>query len=251
MFETMKYAFLKFISLFKTNLLKTIYVNIRLLPIPQAIKLPIFVYGRFLLREAEGKVIINGDVSTGMIKIGRHDRYPETHCPQSIWVINGDLEFNGNMSFFQGSYIMVAHHAKLVFGQGDHPACGANLRIMCFDSIFIEDAHITWDCQIMDSSFHYIESIEEKAINSLTRPVRLGKHVWVGNRTTISSGAVIPDETIIASHSLVNKDYTSIGPNCLIGGIPSKVLKTGIHRIYDKTMQAQLDEEFKYDRTRL
>lgn len=247
----MRYILSIILGFLKTNIIKTISVNYRLLPIRQAIRLPLFVYGKFLLRQSDGRIIINGDVRPGMIKIGRHDRYPETHRPQTIWVINGDLEFNGKMSFFHGSYIMVAHHAKLVFGQGDHPACGANLRIMCFDSIVIEDAHITWDCQIMDSSFHYIESVEEKTINSLTRPVRLGKHVWVGNRTTISAGAVIPDETIIASHSLVNKNYTSIGPNCLIGGIPSLVLKTGIHRIYDKTIQAQLDEEFKYDRTRL
>ena len=240
------------IRFFKTNVIKTLFVNFRMLPIRQAIKLPMFVYGRFLLREADGRIIINGEIGPGMIKIGRHDRYPETHVPQTIWIINGELEFNGKMSFFQGSYIMVAHNARLVFGQGDHPACGANLRIMCFKSIVIEDAHITWDCQIMDSSFHYVESVDQQEkIAPLVRPVYIGKHVWVGNRTTISAGSVVPDETIIASHSLINKDYSAYGSYCLIAGIPGVMKKSGVRRIYDKERQSQLDNIYSYDRTRL
>lgn len=235
-----------------TNIIKTISVNFRLLPFRDAIRLPMFVYGRFLLRHADGKVIINSKIQSGMIRIGRHDRYPETHISKSIWVINGDLVFNGKMSFFHGSYILVAHRAKLIFGAGDQPACGANLRVFCFDQITIEDAHITWDCQIMDSSFHYIESIENQGkVNPLTRPVYIGKHVWIGNRTTISAGTVIPDETIVASHSLLNKDYSQYGSNCLIAGIPAAVKKSGVRRIYDKEKQDELDKVLNYDRCRL
>ena len=146
---------------------------------------------------------------------------------------------------------MVARGAELVFGSGDYPSCGANVRIICFNQIVIEDSHITWDCQIMDSSFHYIESLEDGTIQPLTRPVHLGKHVWIGNRTTITAGAIIPEETIVASHSLVNKDFSEVGPNCLIAGIPAKVVKKGIRRIYDWETQKLLDQKYKYDRTRL
>lgn len=235
----------------RTNIIKTIYVNFRLLPFRKAIKMPLFVYGRFLLREAAGMIIIKGDVHTGMIKIGRHDRYPETRVSRTIWVINGRMVFNGPLSFFRGSYIMVARGAELYFGSGDHPACGANTRIICFNRIVIEDAHITWDCQIMDTSFHYIESIENHSVLPLTRPVHIGNHVWIGNRTTISAGAIIPDETIIASHSLVNKDFSSVGSNCMIAGIPAKVVRKGIRRIYDWYSQKSFDQKFNYDRTRL
>ena len=238
-------------GLVKINLIKTLQVNFRLLPFSKALRLPVYVYGKFKLRSYDGEIIINGDISRGMIKIGRKDRYPETHSSQTIWVINGRLVFNGKMSFFHGSYIMVAHNAELYFGRGDHPACGANIKIICFDRILIDDAHITWDCQIMDSSFHYIESIENKTVRPLTRLVHLGTHVWVGNRTTITAGAIVPDETIIASNSLVNKDFTEVGPNCMIAGIPAKVIRQGIHRIYDKGIQEQLDQEYNYDRTRL
>ena len=245
------YAIKAFWRLLGTNVIKTVYVNFRLLPFRQAIKMPLFISGRFLLRESEGKVVIKGDVNPGMIRIGRHDRYPETRVSRTIWVINGKIEFNGKFSFFRGSYIMVARGAELVFGIGDYPSCGANTRIMCFNRIEIEDAHITWDCQIMDSSFHYIESVDDGTVHPLTRPVHIGKHVWIGNRTTITAGTIIPEETIVASHSLVNKDFSEAGSNCLIGGIPAKVLKRGVRRIYDWDSQKLLDQKFNYDRTRL
>ena len=244
--------FFIFKQLARTNIIKTILVNFRLLSFRDAIRLPMFVYGKFLLRHAEGKVIINSEIQPGMIKIGRHDRYPETHVSRTIWVIDGDLVFNGEMSFFHGSYILVAHQAKLIFGTGDHPACGANMRIFCFNQITIEDAHITWDCQIMDTSLHYIESIEnQNKVNPLTRPVYIGKHVWIGNRSTISAGTVIPDETIVASHSLLNKDYSQYGSNCLIAGIPGVVKKKDVRRIYDKEKEKELDKVFNYNRSRL
>lgn len=245
------YFFAVLIRFLGTNMIKTIYANFRLLPFRKAIRMPLFVYGRFSLREAEGEVVINGDTLSGMIRIGRHDRYPETRVSRTIWVINGRMVFNGPMSFFRGSYIMVARGAELYLGSGDHPAFGANTRIICFDRIVIEDAHVTWDCQIMDSSFHYIESIENKEIQTLKHPVHIGKHVWIGNRTTISAGAIIPDETIVASHSLVNKDFSGIGSNCMIAGIPAKVVKKGIRRIYDWDTQKLLDQKYNYDRTRL
>lgn len=245
------YAIKIFWRFLGTNVIKTVYTNFRLLPFRQAIKMPLFIYGRFLLREAEGKVVINGDINPGMIKIGRRDRYPETRVSRTIWVINGKIEFNGKLSFFRGSYIIVARGAELVFGMGDYPSCGANIRIICFKRIVIEDAHITWDCQIMDSSFHYIETVDDGTVQPLTRPVHIGKHVWIGNRTTITAGAIIPNETIIASHSLVNKDFSDVGSNCMIAGIPAKVLKKGIRRIYDWDTQKLLDQKFNYDRTRL
>ena len=154
------YAIKAFWRLLGTNVIKTVYVNFRLLPFRQAIKMPLFIYGRFLLRESEGKVVIKGDVNPGMIRIGRHDRYPETRVSRTIWVINGKIEFNGKFSFFRGSYIMVARGAELVFGIGDYPSCGANTRIMCFDRIEIEDAQI----------FNYND--DENQLKNVKRTVR-------------------------------------------------------------------------------
>jgi hypothetical protein len=42
-----------------------------------------------------------------------------------------------------------------------------------------------------------------------------------------------PVNCIIASNSLINKDYTTLGENILIGGIPAKLLKENISRDWE------------------
>lgn len=243
--------------LMETNLLMTMRVNFKMLPFAQAVKFPIFIYGSFKLRGDSGRIEINAPIATGMIKVGRHDRYLATSKPLTVWNLNGRLEFDGKINFFQSSYILVAKNAHLTFGKGTlgngyEPACGGNLHVICFGNIVVEDAHLAWDCQIIDSSFHYLKNVgKDDDVLPLTKPIYIGNHVWIGNRTTIMGGARIPDETIVASHSMVNKDFSENGSFCLLAGIPATVKRQGVRRIYDKKEEARFDEFFHYDRTRL
>jgi acetyltransferase-like isoleucine patch superfamily enzyme len=54
----------------------------------------------------------------------------------------------------------------------------------------------------------------------------MGNHIRVGCRCTILKGSNIPDNTIIAANSLMAKEY-QVG-NCIIGGNPARLLRTGI-----------------------
>ena len=42
-----------------------------------------------------------------------------------------------------------------------------------------------------------------------------------------------PNYCTIASNTLCNKDYTALGENILIGGIPAKLLKENISRDWE------------------
>lgn len=235
----------------KTNLWKTIFFNFKMLPFNQAIKMPIYIYGKIIFRSTSGKININSPVYPGMIKIGKRDYYVETSVPRSIWTVKGTINFSGSINFLQGSYIMVTNNATLSFGTRQ-AVIGSNIRIFCFNKIDIGDTcRISWDCQIMDTSFHYVEDLNNKSIRPLTTPVYIGKNVWLGNRTTISKGAVIPNYTIVASNSLVNKDYSDLGENCLIAGTPAKMKQKNIRRVFDHEKQRKLDEEYNYIRTYL
>lgn len=238
-------------NLLKTNLVKTIYLNFRMLPFKQAVKLPIFIYGKIVFRSLKGKININTNVSPGMIKIGKRDYYVETTVPKCIWTINGTINFNAPINFMQGSYVLVTNNATLSFGN-KKSIMGANIRIMCFDKIvFGGNSRISWDCQIMDTAFHYVENLLDGDIKPLTSPIVLGNNIWIGNRTTIAKGTVLPDYTIVASNSLVNKDFSSIGENCLIEGLPAKLKQQNIRRVFDSKVQKKLDKKFNYIRTHL
>lgn len=239
------------LALLKTNIIKTIYLNFKMLPFQQAVKLPIFIYGKIRFRSLKGKILIHSDIHPGMIKIGKRDYYVETTVPKSIWTINGTINFSGPINFLQGSYVLVSDNAILNFGT-KQTVCGSNVKIICFEQITIGNkCGITWDCQIIDTSFHYTEDLSNGEIKPLTKPISLGNNVWIGNRTTISKGVILPDFTIVASNSLVNKDFSSIGENCLIAGLPAKLKLQNIRRVYNIKKQKELDKKFNYIRTYL
>lgn len=238
----------KFLDLVKSNIIKTIVFNFKMLPWRQAVRLPVLFYGRVKFRSLKGCVSLKGGISVGMIKIGVN-QYVDTGVPETIWTIDGRMAFNGPMKMARGSYIHVAKNAMLSIGSAG-TFFGSNVRIFCWNKItFGNCVRLTWDCQLYDTSFHYIESLDPtKEIKPLTKPIAIGDRVWIGNRTTVSKGAVIPSDTIVASNSLVNKDFSDMGPYCMLAGMPAEIKSKGIKRIFDSKRQAQLDKQFDYPR---
>lgn len=242
--------FKKIKSIATCNLLKTIYFNFKMLPWKQARKLPVVFYGKVQFRSLKGSLVIAGKICTGMIRVGVRNAYVDTSVQETIWTIKGTVYFAGPTHFNRGSYILVARGAELYFGT-QNSMYGSDLRILCFKRIRIGNrVRISWECQIYDTSFHYIEFTDsEKPVQPLPSPVEIGDRVWLGNRTTVSKGAVIPSDTIVASNSMVNKDFSSVGPNSILAGIPATVKFKGVRRIFDKCEEARLDKEFGYPRT--
>lgn len=184
-----------------------------------------------------------------MIKLGADWWYPATARPQVMWSICGTLIFKGPISFPQGTYIHVAKNGILQFGTKG-TFIGTNSKIMCFDRIVIGDnTEITWDCQIYDTSFHYVEVDGET--KKLTAPIIIGNNVWIGNNTTVTKGVTIPDWSIVTSHSLVNKDLGQFGEHCMFAGCPASLKKQGVTRIFDEQRQKELDRQYKYSRNHL
>lgn len=68
----------------------------------------------------------------------------------------------------------------------------------------------------------------------MTKPIHLGQYCWIGNRSTLMPGTVLPDRIIVASNSLLNKNYVVRGvqPYSILGGMPAAVIKEGVERIY-------------------
>jgi hypothetical protein len=58
-----------------------------------------------------------------------------------------------------------------------------------------------------------------------------------------------PSDTIVASNSLVNKNFSSIKPYGLLAGCPAVLKVTGVKRVYDREYEARLDKQYGYHRT--
>lgn len=233
----------------KVNLCKTLYVNFKVFPIRIAYKLPIYIYGKIVFRSLKGQIIIEDKIKRGMIKVGKQV-YVATSVPRTIWIINGTLIFKGQINFEQGTYLLVSNNANLTFGTNG-TFVGSDTKIMCFENIFIGDnVEITWECQIIDTSFHYIFN-EKGETSKLTKKIIISDNIWIGNRTTIMKGAILPEYSIVASNSLINKDFSDNEKYSFFAGQPAKLKASGFKRNFNKLIEKELDKNYNYYRTHL
>lgn len=202
---------------------KSVYVNFRLLPFNQAIKLPIMVSRKTKLRSLSGKVHLK-KVKTGIIRIGFGGtdmldyRYNRT-----ILKITGEIYFNGKTKIGVGAKIMVS--GKLILGENFDVTGDAT--IICANNITIgNNTMIAWQSILMDTDQHAIYDATNNCINK-DKPIIIGNNVWVGARSFILKGTSIPNGCIIGANTTLTKTFTQ--QNSIIAGNPNKILTTNIH----------------------
>ena len=224
------------------NPLVTLYINFRSFPLKQAVKLPLFAYGWPRLFSLYGYMECIGMCKTGMIKLNQTVDGAPSHTGSSTEINNwGKILFRGPCLIYTANKINVGLSAVLDIG--------ANTKIMHYCNITAhksvvigERGWLTHRCQILDSNFHFIADFEKSCIKKYCKPIVIGKSCWICNSTTVAAGARIPDYTIVASNSLVNKDMSNIPPESCIGGMPAKFLRRGLQRVNSKSLEKRIWE---------
>jgi len=213
---------LRLYFLYILGLPKTIYFNLKYLPLSQALKLPVFVSHRVWLKQCQGKVKIESG-STGGVKLGYGGvSVFDENRSRSIWNVSGEVLFKGKANIGHGSKLAVTGLLEI----GDNLEITAESSIICHKQITLgKNALISWDALIMDSDFHEIFDEDQQCINE-NSPVIIGDDVWIGCRVLILKGVVIPDGTVIAASSTVNKSVEK--PSSIIAGSPAKSVKENI-----------------------
>ena len=210
----------------KINLIKTIFFNLKYLPLNQAVKLPIYVYRDVRFNRLKGNIQLNApQVYRGMIKIGNVIMgNADPKYQRAILEIDGTIVFNGKATIGLGTKISIKEHASLFLGNNIW-VTGGNTTIICNKNIMInDDCLLSWDILLMDTDFHKILNSDNTIINK-EKPIHIGKHVWIGCRTTILKGVSIANNNVIAANSTITKSVST--ENCIIGR-NTEMLKTGI-----------------------
>lgn len=205
-----------------------------MLPLKQAIKLPFDFYYKVRLEDLSGKIILQSDnIHRAMIKIGGRNSEMFPHNPVIISISRkAKIIFTGITEIGCGCLLRVDNEGTLKFGK--NVRIGAKTKLFCEDSIlFGNEIRISWECQIFDTSFHFIQNTLNKDIFPKTAPIEIGSYNWFGNRVNIMKGTITPNNTIIASNSLCNKNYSNIPPYSLLAGQPAKIVKTNIKRMFE------------------
>lgn len=208
---------------------KSLYVSFRLCPCKYAWKIPILVRFNCVIKDLKGCIDIPKSVlSFGLVRVGFgcvgvFDKRNE----RSILEISGKIEVKGKAFWGTGSRICVAEGGCLTIDYGFSNT--AKMTIICYNKISIgHDVLTSWETMIVDTDFHDVIDVRTEITYSQLKPVVIGDNVWIGMRSVILKGSIIPSGSIIGAMSLVNKEYKD--ENCLIAGNPASVKKRNVTR---------------------
>lgn len=206
------------------NWLASIYLNFKMLPFRQAIKLPLDVYYSVRFDNLDGKIELNAEnIHRGMVKFGAQgsDMFLRKGC---ILSIEGTLTLNGSCVFGCSNTIKIRKGAEIIVG--DKVIFGAENLVYSEKSLRFGDEFLSsWKCQFMDSDTHQIKDTKTGEATASIKEVSIGRHCWIGNHVIINKGVRLPDNTIVASRSLVTKDFSNESEFCVLAGIPAKVIQ--------------------------
>jgi len=227
---------------FRISWLKTLYFNFRSMPVAQAIHLPVYIYTHTQFQTLSGKVEIKGALRRGMIKIGkREDR------GQGITIIrnHGVIRLGDGVSIMQGCDIYVAQAGVLEIGNSARVRENVFIYVSSLVSIGAFTG-IAYQTTISDDDFHFVLDSNTGEVSDTKSPIIIGSRNWIGSRTVIKKGTITPDNIIVASsYTLLDRDYRESVPEySAIGGIPARVLRKNLRRVFDLKSEKTLAEHF-------
>lgn len=152
-------------------------------------------------------------------------RYPNLQIKFGT-VIVGKFRFSGNGPAQIGEQCRLVDVSILADGRltiGNKSFLNGT-AIVCKQSVSVGDECLLSDAYITDTDFHNIEPELRRAPlgPKATRPVSIGRNVWIGDRGVILKGSVIGDDSVIGSNSVVRG---TIKHRALCIGNPAIVVK--------------------------
>lgn len=198
---------------------KTLWFNFRYLPFNQAIRLPFLLSCKVKVRKSyRGGIKISKKYKPTRfeIRIGFHQVEPTDNY--SIHTIidvrqGGIMEFSGDAHIGIGAILFVGNNGYLKMGKNF--AISGTTSIVCKNRIEIgNNVQFSYKSLIIDSDAHKIYDLDGRLLNN-TAPIVIGSRVWIAPNVSILKGSVIPDNVVVASNSLVNKEFRNSG--CIIG----------------------------------
>lgn len=131
-----------------------------------------------------------------------------------------------SFQLYYGCDVIVFSGGELIIKSG---FCNSDTKIRCKEKITIgEDAVISHNVTIEDFDGHQLFNVLENGTKeklSISAPITIGNHVWIGAKATILKGVTIGDGAVVAAGSVVTSD---IPAHCLCAGVPAKVIRENV-----------------------
>lgn len=187
------------------------------------------LYHKFLFEKSKGIVFIGKQVK---IRSHKNIRCSSGMTIEDGCFINalsrGGIEIGKNFSLGRNSMIEctgVIRELGEKLTIGNNVGIAANAFIAMRGNINIGDDTIFGPGVSIHAENHVFKDLKKPIrFQGATRNgVSIGKNCWIGSHVTILDGVHIGNNVVVAAGALINKD---IPDNCIVGGVPAKVIKT-------------------------
>jgi acetyltransferase-like isoleucine patch superfamily enzyme len=107
---------------------------------------------------------------------------------------------------------------------GDKCVFGRDNTVNCYLDIEFGAASIVADWVYVCDFDHRFDDVTMpiKDQGIVKSPVRIGPDVWVGTKVTVTRGVVVGQGSVLAAHTVVNRDTP---PFSVVAGVPGRVVK--------------------------
>lgn len=127
--------------------------------------------------------------------------FQDSSYENTIWEVSGVITIRGNkVRIGRGSKFCV--HGEC--GMGENFIITGRSTIICNNKIvFGDNVLISWDILLMDTDWHKIYNDRNELLNG-DKPIIVGDNVWIGCRSTVLKGSIIPSNSVIAACSIIS-----------------------------------------------
>ncbi|EOT30777.1 acyltransferase [Enterococcus saccharolyticus] len=202
---------------------KSVYYSIKFCGIMKGLKIPLLIHFTTKIKANKHQINIFS-MNTFGIKIG-FGGSPNINSLGRTKIIlkkDGRLNLNRNIVISKGAKLII--DGKVIIGENFR--ANKNFSISCTNEIEIgNNVLIGWDCEIRDYDGHIIRYKGEDLSENLK--VSLGNHVWIGAKSTILKGTLLPNDVVVGYGSLITNSK-NFKPNTIIAGVPGKIIREDV-----------------------
>lgn len=207
---------------------RSMYVNMKVLPFSQAIHMPIFLKRNIRVESIyRGCIRFECDVAPKTLVLGGsgasfvQEEYGVLHIEDyAKLVVRGKTILAGGAKIWIGE--------KGVLSLGKHVYFNQNVSLQCVCRMDIGDSVLGgWNVSIRDTDGHTVINMIDGTSKPVSMPVVLHDKVWIGADAVILKGTEVSEGSIIACNSVVCGIVTS-ERNVLLAGIPAKLKKHNV-----------------------
>lgn len=214
---------MKLRSILHTNWRATFFLNYHAGGWKAVRRMPIRVYGSLKLT-LRGQIILPPDISKNTIVIhSDHEDYTASSGRAELNIL-GTWKLNGPLRIGPDVCIAIAKDALLEMGSDIF--LGRDTQIHCSHHICIGNGVFAGEMYVCDSTVHQI--LADGTPKPLNGKIIVGDGVYLGFRTMLLKGTVIPARSVVGSGAVCVSDYSKDGLEQLfICGNPAVVKSKG------------------------